>query len=567
MGQPQSNDSPLEGNVDFYSFFNKYSLMEEYGFASGVAQRVFRKILPVVPPTDSLEYRLTREKRTIESVLSRLSSDGSFRAQALHQLDVGLTALASKVTAYGMDRELKSRFDRLGLDTSPFETLGQVVHGFTTGTRPDSAALDRDMHAIEETVNELRRNKHQIGTTLHLTLLTRRLLEYTERIRQLASLRLHFDSMEHWQSFADDFVQYSREKDSLRRYITRHVDLVALQIVEHSASKGEKYIAESRREYGLFFCRALLGGSIIAVFAYAKLWLDALSLTDVSSGLVFGINYASCFIVVSAAGGIIATKQPAMTASTIAEMIETHQNESNTDPSIPLLVRRVFRSQFVSIAGNFLAAIFCACVIATLLNSADLTAWREVIKPESLIKKVTPTFSLMLFAAIAGVFLAFAGLVSGYVDNKVLALNVPYRIRNLNSRWGSEGVAKFTEKNAGLVTGNIALGLLLGTAFLGSYLLPFAVDIRHIAFSSANIGYAVVNQTFSTSTIAAAIAGALLIGLTNFLVSFSITLCIALKSRGAKLSGIPRLIASFVKDFFRKPLNYIYPFQDMQDDR
>jgi len=150
------------------------------------------------------------------------------------------------------------------------------------------------------------------------------------------------------------------------------------------------------------------------------------------------------------------------------------------------------------------------------------------------IKNVVPSGSLVFFAAIAGFFLALSGLISGYVDNKVVASKFAHRIRSNQMFLKSKRLATYVEKKAGALVGNIFLGFFLGSTFLLSGLLPFQMDIRHIAFSSANVGYAIMDYDFDSNTILIALAGALLIGLVNFIVSFSITLYLALKSRGGQ---------------------------------
>ena len=65
-----------------------------------------------------------------------------------------------------------------------------------------------------------------------------------------------------------------------------------------------------------------------------------------------------------------------------------------------------------------------------------------------------------------------------------------------------------------------------------------------------------MSQSFDSMTLIKAIIGIMLIGFTNLIVSFSITLLLALKSRGAKFSLIPRLLIYSIKDFIYHPIEY-----------
>ncbi len=184
------------------------------------------------------------------------------------------------MVAFGLDSEIKAKYTFLELDSKPFEkllgTLSNIDHCKSSITLEMIASLEE----IEKLITEFRKKKNKIGTSLHLTLTTRRILEYTERIKELLTLKLNIESADHWRNILTEYIGYSRYKGSLRRYIGRHSDLVALEIVEHTSAKGKKYIAENRKEYMQFFYRSLLGGGIIALFAFVKVIIDSYQLTQ-----------------------------------------------------------------------------------------------------------------------------------------------------------------------------------------------------------------------------------------------------------------------------------------------
>lgn len=142
------------------------------------------------------------------------------------------------------------------------------------------------------------------------------------------------------------------------------------------------------------------------------------------------------------------------------------------------------------------------------------------------------------------------------LDNKIVASNVEYRIRNSKLFLKNSVFAGFINKNGGAIMGNLSLGFFLGSAFLLSALFPFSIDIRHIAFSSSYVGYSIMSQSFDTITVVKVLTGIMIIGITNLIVSFSITLLLALKSRGAKSSLIPKHFMYSLKDFLAHPFEY-----------
>jgi len=85
-------------------------------------------------------------------------------------------------------------------------------------------------------------------------------------------------------------------------------------------------------------------------------------------------------------------------------------------------------------------------------------------------------------------------------------------------------VANYIENNLGALAGNFYFGCLLGGMGGIGILLGLPIDIRHIAFSSAFVGFAAFSLDFMLTWQAAAYAalGLALIGLLNLTVSFGL---------------------------------------------
>ena len=81
--------------------------------------------------------------------------------------------------------------------------------------------------------------------------------------------------------------------------------------------------------------------------------------------------------------------------------------------------------------------------------------------------------------------------------------------------------------------GNFLFGCMLGSTGVIGTILGLPLDIRHIAFSSANLGYALVGFQFELPLQAVfwAALGIAAIGLTNLAVSFALALRTALGAR------------------------------------
>jgi len=545
-----------EKQTSYYSFFTRYSLMQDYGLSSGIMNRLVKKIIPSVPPENSFEFFLLKNKKDIDYILSSIDFDGIKTSHIPQELILSIKALCSKISAFGLDNNICNKFKVLGIETASFELLLSQIAKLDSADSNKFKDLQPLLETIEKNIHLLRKHKNKIGVSFHLTTVTRKILEYCLRVKDLVELELNIDSRVHWERLIRNHIHYIKRKDSLRQFIFRHIDLLVLVVVEHTSNKGEKYIAEDNKEYWRFLYRSMFGGILIAFFALLKIHFGTYQFDAVGKALIYSLNYAACFIITKHVGGIIATKQPAMTASTIAKNIDKNDDlRIDSINETVSMIKRAMSSQFISLVGNFTMALFAASVtflIFELFGSQDVLN----IEPEYLLKEVMPSLSLIGYAATAGVFLALSGLISGFVDNKVIASKAAYRIAHSNLFFNSNRFARFVQKKGGALMGNFSLGFFLGCAFLLSYIFPLSIDIRHIAFSTSYVGYSLMSHPVEIVTIIKALLGIMLIGITNLIVSFSITLYLALKSRGAEFSFIPQLLFQSVKDFIRNPLEY-----------
>ena len=102
---------------------------------------------------------------------------------------------------------------------------------------------------------------------------------------------------------------------------------------------------------------------------------------------------------------------------------------------------------------------------------------------------------------------------------------------------------------------------MLGYTPMVSQLLGLPLDIRHVAFASANFAYGVEGLAFAVSprVLAVSFAGVLLIGLVNLVVSFSLALKVALRSRGITREQTEGLWPRVMRRFFERPRDFVLP--------
>ena len=181
-----------------------------------------------------------------DPIISLIDFEAIYSTQIPQELNLSIKALCLKIAAFGLDNDINHKFRLLNLESGAFETLiSQMVElesYDTLKTKELITILDR----IENNILSLRRFKSIIGVNLHLTIVTRRILEYIQRVKELLDLKLNINSETHWREILNKHSRYCKEKDSLRAFIVRHFDLLIFEAVEHTSNKGEKYIAETR---------------------------------------------------------------------------------------------------------------------------------------------------------------------------------------------------------------------------------------------------------------------------------------------------------------------------------
>lgn len=509
------------------------------------------------------------------------AADGNWSA-AWQALADALDMLSVRVAALGIEPELLRHYRVPLAHDNPFlaqnaETQ-RWLEGLRTGTAViDTAQLEVLLDQCAAIGEQVRRSARHSGASFALTFALRRLTQMLTRMRTLMSLLAArgagngaADGVAARITFAIELVRAEADGHGIREHLRAGTDLIALQVTENASRTGEHYITRSRREYLAMFRAALGAGGIIGAMALGKTLLAGLHLPLLIEALAFSLNYAFGFVLIYVLHFTIATKQPAMTAQTIA----AHMSASRPDDhdAVAQLIAQVARTQFVAVLGNVLLAMPVACAVTWLVVSAGAHA--PAAKAPELVAELHPWASPALFhAAIAGVWLFCAGLVSGYVDNLAAYERIGDRVRGVRwlARLGGarrERFADWLQDHLGGVAGNVFFGFALGmTGFVG-VILGLPLDIRHVTFSAANLAIAWVGSDFAlaAAVLGISLLGVVLIAVTNVAVSFALALWVAFRARGENFSDMPALLAALWRQFRRAPWSFLLPPKQSSPD-
>lgn len=564
-------------------------------FFAGVRRRIGSALLPEAPNEKYLrdvvgmafwkrdDYRWVRRvpDDTWLAFHGAIVGGGEYDRDALarvrHEILEALQILSYRIAGIGLEQELVRNEPDIEEFESPFLTQNQEIVRWIAARRAapgDGAGLDDDRHILvlldqcEEIVERIRRRARREGASVSLTYLLLRVTQMIDRVKTLLLLLepAQEDARRRAVALMQTVIEAANTRNSLRDFVARNLELLALQITEHGGRTGEHYVTTDLGGYLRMLRSALGAGLIIAFLALVKILLLKLHLPPLVEAAAVSLNYGLGFVLVHLLHFTIATKQPAMTAQTIAATIERQRGGRGLERLENLSVD-VMRSQFIAIVGNMAMAFPVACLVAWgyfRLNGVHLASPE---KARLLLHELDPLASLaILHAAIAGVWLFVAGLIAGYFDNLAAYRDIPERLRRL--RWlrralGEERCGRFADyiyEHLGALAGNFVFGVLLGmTPFVG-FLLGLPLDIRHIAFSTANFGFALVGLELNVpgAAVALSLLGLYLIGVTNLLVSFTLAINVALRSRGARLRDA-RLFKRLLGRFARRPLEFFVP--------
>ncbi|MFT4172213.1 MAG: preprotein translocase subunit TatB [Rhodocyclaceae bacterium] len=509
------------------------------------------------------------------------------RRRVVLELVDALRIVACRLAALGLEPDLVRYHAPLAQYESPFLALQREIDAHTEGLlASDLAEAAVDLaHAqvlaaqCADALERIRRQSRESGAAVNLSWHLTRAAQMIDRAVLLMSLltpQPEHERRTRALAFFLTLVRNECRRNSVRDLFGSLFSLLALQVTEHASKTGEHYVTRDRAEFWQMFRAAAGAGVIVAFMALIKVFIGDLHLAPVWQAVGFSLNYGLGFVLIHVLGFTIATKQPAMTAATLAAALEPRPGS----PRGPLLVLtelivQVVRSQLIAIVGNVIVAFAVSLAVAWAWVAAFGAPAVSADKATHLLQDLHPWRSLALpHAAIAGCCLFLAGLISGYYDNKAIYNRVPERLLRvgwLRRLLGERRLARlsdYVEHNLGALAGNFLFGCMLGCMGTVGFLLGLPLDIRHVTFAAANLAYG--SQAAAVwpgwHVLVALALGVLLIGATNLAVSFALALRVALKSRGIRFAERSELAGLLWGRLRSRPRDFVWPPPDATAD-
>ncbi|MEO8630741.1 MAG: hypothetical protein ABI612_21975 [Betaproteobacteria bacterium] len=589
----QSAISEALAETEGSNLFGAAGLPSGRGFIAGFGDRLMQRLLPEVAEEHDLArllHRLYSEKSHVERFarlppalftrladLLRPAAESDIRSSLRNDFADGFRLLATRVQAEGLAPKLRARSAHVRVSRSPFYLQQHAADALLQNWIAEDVDISAHSQAWRDRASACRKATTEIAHRLESAGVSVDIVYSLDVIdRCLTRMELMASFMESEPGAQRDAVLHillalligATLQDRSIAHLTRsNLQLLGRKIVDRSGKTGEHYIAWTRAEYWLIW-RAAAGGGLLTMFTAAiKMMIVGAGMALFIEGVVGGFNYAVSFLLLQMFGLVLATKQPAMTAAALANIMRTQRGAERLDEVVDYSVQ-ICRSQIAAAIANVAIVSVGAYAFSTLWQLAMGRPFLDAHEAEHVFQSLSPIASgTVWYAALTGVVLWAAGLIGGWFDNWAVYHRLPEAIaaHRLGQRFGRRRMNKI----AGLVSRNIAgwatnisLGFMLGLAPVIGKFLGLPLDVRHVTLSSGILAFAATSLGDAWLRDNWFVWAAVGIG-TMFVLNLGVSFLLSLYT-AARAYGLPR---SFMLDyaravgarFLRRPGDFVLP--------
>jgi site-specific recombinase len=561
--------------------FARAGLPAEHRFVSEAAERTARTLLPTPPDDGDVAVLLQRlfpnagavdwldeVMPTLIVELFDVCSGGDAASWFVRQRAEAASAtalVALRAASMGLEDDVRARMESVDPSRSPFLVLSRLS---VDEEETDPARWAHVIKACRAALEEVQDHLERAGVSVDLVFRLEFIGKMLERIEKLLPVaRGEATGLEATRLFCA-LLREAVDDTSLSALLRTNIRLLARRIIERAGETGEHYITESRAEYHKMMASAAGGGGLTAITMVIKVLISGAHLPLFFEGLFASLNYSASFLLMHALGFTLATKQPAMTAATMAASVEEGERQGTHERLVDL-VARTSRSQLAAAIGNVGMVVPAALAVhfAWLYTFGTTLASPE--KANKIVASLSPIHGgTVFFAAFTGVLLWSSSIAAGWLDNWFVYRRLPEAIaahRGVRRILGVKRAQQFARgvaRNVSAVGGNVSLGFALGMTPVVAAFFGLPLDVRHVTLSTGALVFAGCTlgpYVSATQPMGEAVLGIVIIGTLNFGVSFALALFVALRARAVAKKSLAGLGFAVVKRLFRAPLSFVRP--------
>jgi site-specific recombinase len=516
-------------------------------------------------------------------------SDFIQRQKVKRELIFSMNILSWRVTGMALEVEVVRMAPEYKNFDNPFLALQNELEALAEEFKinPDIQLTSKDssykqikiyVEQCHDFVNIAFKNSSKYGISGKINQALLKIRQQTQRIYEIVNLLVidsDADVVIKSKQLMLNILSYKSHKNNISELFNDSTRMISHLITNHTAETGSHYITSNRKQYMKMFYKASGGGIIVGALCVLKMLYGFMPGSDFFHAFLYSLNYAMGFVMIYLMGFTLATKQPAMTAATMTKVLSEQGNSNRNNIEFADLVSKLFRSQFIAFVGNVLLAFPVALAIIYGLDvffSQNLA----VEKSEKLLKDLDPFNSkAILHASIAGFYLFISGIISGNIGNNSIFFQIPDRIaknQSIKRVFGAKfakSLSKYYAKNWAGIVSNFWFGVFLGaTAPIGLF-FGLDLDIRHITFAAGNFALGLYGKDFSVDsyTFWIALLTVFIIGFFNFLVSFSLSMFLAFRSRKLNFGEVSEIYKEIFRYFLKNPLKFFIPLRSTFDHK
>ena len=578
--------------------FSTTGLPHEPGFFGELSERLARLVLPrhlsptdlsslftaMFPDPEDAAWLVELDNELLVRLWKLMADDG-ISHMYWQQIEEAITYLTMTVVADGISPAFRQRLEpKMPMRATPFLALRREMETWLRAQPGDLGALRsvRMLVAVcHAQTDRIYAHLDEYGVSVSLVYRVERMRAHLQRIGRLIDVRSGVPGPAispavpglaakagagRMQLLLCDLISAHHHRDSVRGLMRRSFALLARKMVERNADHREQAIARDGAGYRKVMRAGLIGGAVIAGTALVKTSLSSLGVGHFVDGALASLNYAASFLLIAALGGVLATRQPAVTAPALASRMGELDGQGMRD----LIAEsgQLLRSQSAGIFGNLLAVVPVTAALCALGwfalggKSMPVETARQTLASLSL---VGPT---PLYAALTGILLWLASLAAGFADNWFALRRVREVVSNHRrlvhglGAMRAQRCAAWLERNVATIAGSLALAVLLGMAPVVTAFFSLPLDIRHVSLAAGALTAAAFSlgwESLMTPAFWLAAGGVAITALLSVAVAFACALALALRSRDLPRRARNVAMRAVLRRFVVRPWYFILP--------
>jgi site-specific recombinase len=582
-------------SLDSVSLFAEAGIPAQHALFREITGRLFQHWLP--PPraendTARLFTAVSDSERSVarflnmeSTIFDRLaaifwSEEGLDAYPQVHQdVHEALRLLAARVSARGTSRAVRQRSGPESVEESPSYALVFATERLIACEHADAAAncLETWLNSVFACRGEValvRLHMEDAGANSPLVFDLGAMDAALDRMELLAGT-LEEDAIKTpaaVRQLLNTLVRGQLEDSRISTLVRQNFNLLARKTVERTGHGGEHYIAHNRKEYWHMWAAAIGGGFLTVFTAAIKLHVISTHRSPFMEFLLVGTNYAISFLLLQLFGLALATKQPAATGASLANIINRNRGDSRRS-QVTGFAASISRTQLAAAIGNVLAVSLGAVVFNLLWLRTFHQPYLPAEQAQKVYQSLRPLASpTAVDAALTGVLLWLAGLIGGWFENFAVYHRIPasiaqHKLRQTIGDQRMQRIADWVDRNIGPWSTSISLGYLLAFMPVAAEFFGLPLDVRHVtlntgmfAFAAARVGLSAFAQVWLYS----AMVGVAVMFVLNLGVSFAIASYVALRAYDVSHQERASLLRYVLKQLVSSPLQFFFPVRAKQ---